>query len=1065
MIIKRSYFYVFSFVIMLTALFAANTAKACHLAAADIYIEYAGKGVDVCNPDPDYTYDITLVTYSYCNCTLTTGNNETVFYQSENGATGVLSVQLSSPGIDTVDQLCPAFSVQSQCRVPANAHLPGYKRRTYTGTITLPSGQSDWKFWWSDNARNPSNNLVGTGSLYIEAGMDVLSLYYNNTPKFLADPLPYICEGQEYNYLNLPYDPDPWDSNRVNVTTEVPKTGANSTVTYQAGYNQFNPINGYSLDSKTGTATFFPNQQGRYTVSFKGEDKYSYVLRDVQFAVLPCTAPPPSKDDLPGNLKNATIKNGIVYACPGSDISFDVNGWSENPNQNIYMRSDITNFSGASFTTSGDGTDKVTGTFEWTPSESDYGPHNLVITTVDSTCDQNQPVVLRSNTVVRILVVPGLDAGPDLEICQLNPQPIQLFVKGSDSLDLKWSVVGGGPVIGLSKTDIHNPVIQYPYILNGDTILYPENTGYIVATTDLAGACKAMDTVWVTHDTSVTVNVTPKNPNNDEDALVLCRPNYLQLEALIKGRRPLNNVPCGMQKPTLCDNPETLDIYGSPLFGEAFYDSVGNASPIMYTNLYTSKKQYLITKEELWQWGLRSATIRGMSVEMAGFDGTDHEYNITISFKCTDLDELNREDGFINFGMTTVFSGRVTLADGWNDFKFERPYGPYNWDTTKNLIVQICYNNSEPKPCTPTTPVPVMKYAPTSFVSALMYKPAGTSVTNVCDVSKGAGVASAKARPVMRFAYCEAEPLPFDIKWLEGAYLSDSTIAQPLAYIPETERFIVQTIGRSKCIMRDTLEVYVPDHDYSITPEDTAFCLGDEAPFLIHGGHHFKWYEYIDGEYVTPISVSNPARGTTFVSPQKTTDYRIVVSDSVWCYDTISARVEILPLPDVKILNEDDTTIKYGQPFKLLAQGARLYNWSPVSSLNNPNISYPIAKPTEDTRYIVGGIAANGCRSFDTLHVRVDKSDNLFVPSAFSPNGDGKNDVFRVSNLSFQKIMEFRVFNRWGQEIFSTSDNARGWDGTWEGVPQEIGTYNYLIRVAYPDGFIETYKGETTLIR
>jgi len=113
----------------------------------------------------------------------------------------------------------------------------------------------------------------------------------------------------------------------------------------------------------------------------------------------------------------------------------------------------------------------------------------------------------------------------------------------------------------------------------------------------------------------------------------------------------------------------------------------------------------------------------------------------------------------------------------------------------------------------------------------------------------------------------------------------------------------------------------------------------------------------------------------------------------------------------------------------------------------------------------VGGLAANGCRAFDTLHVIVDKRDNLFVPSAFSPNGDGKNDVFRITNLSFQRIMEFRVFNRWGQEIFSTNDHRTGWDGTWEGVPQEMGVYNYLIRVAYPDGFVETYKGETTLIR
>ena len=154
-------------------------ARACHLAAADIFIEYAGVGVDICNPVPDYTYKVTMVTYSSCNCGLTTGATERLFYQSVNDGTGQYFVDMPSEGIDTVDQLCPAFSAISKCRVPANNHLPGYKRRTYTATITLPSGQRDWKFWWSSSARNLSVNLAGQGSLYIEAGMDVLANFYS----------------------------------------------------------------------------------------------------------------------------------------------------------------------------------------------------------------------------------------------------------------------------------------------------------------------------------------------------------------------------------------------------------------------------------------------------------------------------------------------------------------------------------------------------------------------------------------------------------------------------------------------------------------------------------------------------------------------------------------------------------------------------------------------------------------------------------------------------------------------------------------------------------------------
>ena len=321
------------------------------------------------------------------------------------------------------------------------------------------------------------------------------------------------------------------------------------------------------------------------------------------------------------------------------------------------------------------------------------------------------------------------------------------------------------------------------------------------------------------------------------------------------------------------------------------------------------------------------------------------------------------------------------------------------------------------------------------------------------------------ARPVFRFTYCEANPLPFEIVWKEGNYLSDTTIAQPLAYVSESERFVVQTIGRTGCIMRDTLEIYVPKHDIKILPGDTAICYGDRTPISVYGGTLYKWYEYENGNYIKPVSgLSCIDCAEPVVAPLKTTDYRIVVSDSVFCYDTIGLHVDIMPLPDVRILNENDTTIKYGQRFQLLASGAKLYNWSPVSSLNNPNISYPVAQPTEDTKYVVGGIGSNGCRAFDTLYVMVDKRDNLLVPTAFSPNGDGKNDVFKVSNLTFQRIMEFRVFNRWGQEIFNSNTNA-GWDGTWQGEPQDIGNYTYLIRVNSPDGSVETYKGDVTLVR
>lgn len=1057
-----------------------NAAKACHLAAADIYIEYAGGTLNVCSPD--YTYRITLTIYSSCNCGSTSGNNATIEYWSDDAATGILRTTLAMEVNDTIDQLCPQYSAQNQC-ITGDASLPAYKRRTYSGTVTLPSAQEDWKFSWSQSLRNPSTNVNSNSSdLYIEAGMDITQEFRNNTPRLRSNPLPYICAGQPYAYLNLPYDPDVWDSNKTYIETTIPLNDENDPLTYAGGYSPTRPINNYYLDRQTGTAYFEPINTGLYTISFIARDKYSYILRDAQIAVLPCTAPPPSMDSIVQNVQNATLVgvpgendriDSVVYVCPGSEFTFDVNASTDDPQHTIYMRSDLSLFNGATLTVNGQGTQQLTGQFSWQPTDQDYGEYLLVITTVDSTCIASQPIVLPSNIVVKIVVRDGLDAGPDLKICELNPQPIQLYVKGTENLRIKWSVADGGQILGFNTSNIyavtnkHNPVIEYPFIVGGDTVFFPKTTDYIISTIDLAGTCKAVDTVRVELDTTNTVIITPKNPVKEEDALVMCRPGYLQMEALIKGKQPMNNLDCGTNNPTKCNTPEVLQINGEPLVGEDITaDTLSTVSPVMYTNVRTAKKQFLITRGELWQYGLRSSSINGMSFEMTGFKNTDHNYNLTISFKCVEKDELNRKDGFENFGMTTVFSKEVNLSDGWQEFKFDEPYGAYNWDTTKNLLIELCYNYGDVIPCDTVNPVPIIRYAPTSYTSGLMLAPEDTFTTDVCNVYTSDYISAVAARPVFRFSYCEADPLPFDIRWVEGDFISDSTIAQPLAYVSQSERFVVQTIGRSTCIMRDTLDVYVPENNYEIVPDDTAFCYGEKVPFSITGGGSlFRWYEFENGQYNTPESVTEPGKNLTIISPEETTEYRVVVSDSVWCFDTLSAKIKILPLPDVRILNKDDTTVKYGSSFQLLATGARFYNWSPVSSVNNPNISYPIAYPTEDTKYIVGGIATNGCRAFDTLHVIVDKHDNLFVPSAFSPNGDGKNDLFRITNLSFQRVMEFRVFNRWGQEVFSTNDSRGGWDGTWAGVPQEIGVYNYLIRVAYPDGFVETYRGETTLIR
>ena len=114
--------------------------------------------------------------------------------------------------------------------------------------------------------------------------------------------------------------------------------------------------------------------------------------------------------------------------------------------------------------------------------------------------------------------------------------------------------------------------------------------------------------------------------------------------------------------------------------------------------------------------------------------------------------------------------------------------------------------------------------------------------------------------------------------------------------------------------------------------------------------------------------------------------------------------------------------------------------------------------------YTVTGIGANGCRASDTLKVDLDMRDKLFVPTAFSTNGDGKNDVFRVYG-STVKGADIRIYTQWGAQIYETNDNATGWDGKSKGLAQPVGMYIYVIKVRMQDEDTFIKKGTINLIR
>ena len=128
-----------------------------------------------------------------------------------------------------------------------------------------------------------------------------------------------------------------------------------------------------------------------------------------------------------------------------------------------------------------------------------------------------------------------------------------------------------------------------------------------------------------------------------------------------------------------------------------------------------------------------------------------------------------------------------------------------------------------------------------------------------------------------------------------------------------------------------------------------------------------------------------------------------------------------------------------------------------------PDPVVTLTAPVDSMVYVVTGFYLNGCSSKDT--VIVFKFPFIEVPNAFTPNGDGKNDGLRPMIQGRYLLVNFSVFNRWGQLIFQTNEKGKYWDGRINGIDQPVGTYVWMVRVKDYNGNLIERKGTSILLR
>jgi gliding motility-associated-like protein len=299
-------------------------------------------------------------------------------------------------------------------------------------------------------------------------------------------------------------------------------------------------------------------------------------------------------------------------------------------------------------------------------------------------------------------------------------------------------------------------------------------------------------------------------------------------------------------------------------------------------------------------------------------------------------------------------------------------------------------------------------------------------------------------------------------KWSPSTYLNSDTAKRPLtnsinAQITYT---VIGNIG--KCQSSDNIKITtVPYPVVSVGPEQ-HICFGDSALLHASGGSRYSWSPVI---FLNNPNTADPVS----VKPTSDTRYTVSVTDVLGCPKPVKASILVAVRPEVLASTGigNDTSIVIGQTIQMNASGGDRYLWEPSTWLSNANSPGTLAAPESNITYrlTVTQLPEN-CVGYDTVKIKVYQlPPSFYVPTAFSPNQDGHNDVLKPFALGIRTIRYFKVYNRYGQLVFETTEKDKGWDGSFKGNPQDPATYVWMAQGETYKGDFITRKGTAVLIR
>lgn len=303
--------------------------------------------------------------------------------------------------------------------------------------------------------------------------------------------------------------------------------------------------------------------------------------------------------------------------------------------------------------------------------------------------------------------------------------------------------------------------------------------------------------------------------------------------------------------------------------------------------------------------------------------------------------------------------------------------------------------------------------------------------------------------------------------------IASSTDFNPTYTFPDTGTYAITLIAGvgSPCQDTFTRNLYVPFTKPSIAAIGSQTICKEDTLLLTAFTIGQNYHDIVDYTW-TPADNIILGQGTDSIWVLASGDiyFEVVATNTENCKDTNYTSAIVSTISPTLTVSATPDEIYLGQTTQLLANydADHDYVWLPDTTLSATTIHDPTANPRVVNTYYVRVTNDFGCSLFDSVTVRILPplcgNPVVFVPSAFSPDNDGHNDVLMVEGNNITE-MTFAIYNRWGQKVFETKDQNRGWDGTFQGTLLSPDVYGYYMNCTCDDGSQALLKGNITLLR